>query len=104
MAATKTKLRIAAKAGIDARMARKLPQAEYGWVVDATGSSEGLRQAVQMTKPRGTVVMKSTVHGAVGIRFGAGDRERNHPGWLALRPFRAGAAAVAEETGATSTV
>jgi alcohol dehydrogenase len=63
----KDKLRIATKAGIDARIARKLPQAEYGWVVDATGSSEGLQQAVQMTKPRGTVVMKSTVHGTVGI-------------------------------------
>src|SRR5579862_1122702 len=63
----KDKLRIATKAGVDARIARKLPQAEYGWVVDATGSSEGLQQAVQMTKPRGTVVMKSTVHGTVGI-------------------------------------
>jgi alcohol dehydrogenase len=61
----KEKLRIATDAGIDARLARKLPKAEYNWVVDATGSSEGLRQAVQMTKPRGTVVMKSTVHGQV---------------------------------------
>ncbi len=63
----KDKLRIATKAGIEARVTRKLPRAEYGWVVDATGSSDGLRQAVQMTKPRGTVVMKSTVHGAVRI-------------------------------------
>jgi alcohol dehydrogenase len=63
----KDKLRIARNAGIEARVTRKLPQAEYGWVVDATGSSDGLRQAVQMTKPRGTVVMKSTVHGAVRL-------------------------------------
>jgi threonine dehydrogenase-like Zn-dependent dehydrogenase len=63
----KDKLRIATKVGIDARIARKLPQAKYGWVVDATGSSEGLQQAVKMTKPRGTVVMKSTVHGTVRI-------------------------------------
>jgi threonine dehydrogenase-like Zn-dependent dehydrogenase len=63
----KEKLRIATDAGIDARLARKLPKAEYNWVVDATGSSEGLRQAVQMTKPRGTVVMKSTVHGQVSL-------------------------------------
>jgi threonine dehydrogenase-like Zn-dependent dehydrogenase len=63
----KDKLRIATNAGIEARAPRKLPQAEYGWVVDATGSSDGLRQAVRMTKPRGTVVMKSTVHGAVRI-------------------------------------
>ena len=63
----KEKLRIAKDAGIDARLARKLPKAEYGWVVDASGSSEGLRQAVSMTKPRGTVVMKSTVHGEVAL-------------------------------------
>src|SRR5580698_5652566 len=63
----KDKLRIATDAGIEARAPRKLPQSEYGLVVDATGSSDGLRQAVQMAKPRGTVVMKSTVHGAVRI-------------------------------------
>jgi len=63
----KKKLRILADAGIDARSAAKLPKAEYGWVVDATGSSEGLRQAVQMTMPRGIVVMKSTIHGQVAI-------------------------------------
>jgi alcohol dehydrogenase len=61
------KLRIAANAGIETRLAKKLPAAQYRWVVDSTGSSEGLRQAVRMAKPRGTVVMKSTVHGLVGI-------------------------------------
>jgi threonine dehydrogenase-like Zn-dependent dehydrogenase len=61
------KLRITEECGIDARMARKLPVAEYEFVVDSTGSSEGLRQAVQMARPRGTVVMKSTVHGLVAI-------------------------------------
>jgi threonine dehydrogenase-like Zn-dependent dehydrogenase len=35
--------------------------------VEATGSSQGLREAVQMTVPRGTVIMKSTVHGLVSI-------------------------------------
>ena len=36
-------------------------------MVDATGSSQGLSEAVRMTRPRGTVVLKSTVHGLVGI-------------------------------------
>ncbi|MBZ5610992.1 MAG: alcohol dehydrogenase catalytic domain-containing protein [Acidobacteriia bacterium] len=65
----KEKLRIAAAAGIETVAARngKLPAAEYGWVIEATGSSEGLRQAVAMTRPRGTVIMKSTVHGLVKI-------------------------------------
>ena len=61
------KLRIAANVGIETRLARKLPAAQYGWVVDSTGSSEGLRQAVKMATPRGTVVLKSTVHGLVGM-------------------------------------
>jgi alcohol dehydrogenase len=36
-------------------------------VVEATGNAEGLRAAIAMTRPRGTLVMKSTVHGAVAI-------------------------------------
>lgn len=63
----KEKLKIAAKSGVDARLAKKLPVAEYDWVVEATGSNEGLKQAVQIARPRGTVVLKSTVHGLVGI-------------------------------------
>jgi len=63
----KQKLKIAAKSGVDARIVKKLPVAEYDWVVDATGSSQGLSEAVRMTRPRGTVVLKSTVHGLVGI-------------------------------------
>ena len=61
------KLRIAERAGVSTEIAKKLPVAKYEFVVEATGSSEGLRQAVQMTQPRGTVVMKSTVHGLVSI-------------------------------------
>ena len=63
----KEKLRIVKLAGIDTEIARKLPRAKYQFVVEATGTSEGLQQAVQMTQPRGTVVMKSTVHGLVAI-------------------------------------
>ncbi|MGO9008688.1 MAG: MDR/zinc-dependent alcohol dehydrogenase-like family protein [Bryobacteraceae bacterium] len=62
------KLRIAAASGIATELADcQLPVAEYDWVVDATGSPEGLRQAVAMARPRGTVILKSTVHGAVGV-------------------------------------
>jgi threonine dehydrogenase-like Zn-dependent dehydrogenase len=63
----KDKLRIAEQAGVSTEIAKKLPVAKYEFVVEATGSSEGLRQAVQMTDPRGTIVMKSTVHGLVAI-------------------------------------
>jgi len=61
----KEKLRIAEQSGVNVEVAKKLPMAKYEFVVEATGSSDGLRQAVQMTQPRGTVIMKSTVHGLV---------------------------------------
>ena len=61
------KLRIAEALGVTGEIAKKLPEREYALVVDATGSAEGLRQAVSMVRPLGTVVMKSTVHGSVAI-------------------------------------
>jgi alcohol dehydrogenase len=64
------KLRIAGAAGVHVQVAAgNLPSAECQWVVDATGSPEGLRAAVEMTRPRGTVILKSTVHGMVGLDF-----------------------------------
>ncbi|HTU33805.1 MAG TPA: alcohol dehydrogenase catalytic domain-containing protein [Candidatus Acidoferrum sp.] len=61
------KLRISAGAGVHTEVAKKLPAAAYDWVVDATGSPEGLAQAVKMARPRGTIIMKSTVHGLVPV-------------------------------------
>jgi len=46
---------------------KKLPERQFPIVVDATGSADGLRRAIGMCVPRGTVVMKSTVHGLVPI-------------------------------------
>lgn len=64
----KEKMEIAVASGIIAKLANgELPVAEYDWVVDATGSPDGLRQAVAMARPRGTVILKSTVHGAVAV-------------------------------------
>lgn len=63
----KEKLRIAEAAGVSTEIAKKLPAARYEFVVEATGSNEGLQQAVHMTVPRGTVIMKSTVHGLVAL-------------------------------------
>lgn len=62
------KLRISQAAGVATEIAgKRLPTAAYDWTVDATGSPEGLRQAAAMTRPRGAVIMKSTVHGLVSI-------------------------------------
>jgi alcohol dehydrogenase len=62
------KLRIAADSGVETRDAASvLPAPEYSWVVDATGNAEGLRTAAAMVRPRGTLILKSTVHGTVGV-------------------------------------
>jgi alcohol dehydrogenase len=62
------KLRIAAATGVEVEMAGgRQPTAEYGWAVDATGSAEGLRTAAAMVRPRGNVILKSTVHGMVAV-------------------------------------
>ena len=62
------KLRISEAAGIETELVDgKLPVAAYDWVVDATGSVRGLQQAVAMTRPRGTLILKSTVTDPVSI-------------------------------------
>ena len=62
---------IARRAGIAAKRVRgdagdlKRIQEEFPLVVEATGSPTGLTLALQMTEPQGTLVLKSTFHGAV---------------------------------------
>ncbi|HME10788.1 MAG TPA: alcohol dehydrogenase catalytic domain-containing protein [Bryobacteraceae bacterium] len=59
----KEKLQISRNAGI--RTPRK--PAAYDYVVDATGSPDGLRQAVAITRSRGKLILKSTMHGLVPV-------------------------------------
>lgn len=62
------KLKFTSAAGVNTELAGDvLPTAAYDWVVDATGNAEALRQAAAMTRPRGTLILKSTVHGMVGV-------------------------------------
>jgi 2-desacetyl-2-hydroxyethyl bacteriochlorophyllide A dehydrogenase len=62
------KLRLVEADGVTTEVAGKsLPQRAWPMVVEATGSAEGLRSAIALCEPRGTVVMKSTVHGLVKI-------------------------------------
>lgn len=64
----KEKLRIASRAGVSTEVVRaRIPAGAYDWVVDATGSPKGLTDAVRMTRPQGTLILKSTLHGKVGI-------------------------------------
>lgn len=63
------KLKIVAQNGVITHPAGKAAKARYELTVDATGSPAGLAAAVAMTRARGTVVMKSTLHGGTPLEF-----------------------------------
>jgi threonine dehydrogenase-like Zn-dependent dehydrogenase len=69
----KDKLRFAAAAKIEARVVRgdtfdlQRVKDNFALVVEATGSPSGLALAQHMTEPRGTLVLKSTFHGAAPV-------------------------------------
>ena len=46
---------------------KKPSKTKFEFVIDATGSGEGLGVAIGMCRPHGTVVMKSTVYNKVAI-------------------------------------
>lgn len=57
-----SKLKIAKKVGISTFLSREGPvKKAYDVVVEATGTAEGLEAALKMTKPRGRIILKSTV-------------------------------------------
>jgi len=67
------KLALARAAKIETRKVRgnasdlKRVRESYSLLVEATGSPSGLALAQQMTEPRGTLVLKSTFHGAAPV-------------------------------------
>jgi alcohol dehydrogenase len=62
------KMKLVEPTGVTTELAGdKMPQRAFRYTVDSTGSSAGLSTAIAMTEPRGTVIMKSTVHGLVSI-------------------------------------
>ena len=56
----KNKLAVSRGIGVKTRMG--LPKTKFDIVVESTGSSRGLEEAVAITRARGTIVLKSTVH------------------------------------------
>ena len=66
----KNKLDIAKKQGIKVINKEDLvPEPVWDVVVEATGSIEGFENAMALTKPRGTLVLKSTVAGSKEINL-----------------------------------
>lgn len=67
------KLALARRAGIQTKKVRgdaddvKRVKENYALLVEATGSPSGLALAQHMTEPRGTLVLKSTFHGAAPV-------------------------------------
>jgi threonine dehydrogenase-like Zn-dependent dehydrogenase len=61
------KLALANKLGVATCTNEELPRKAFDVVVEATGSHDGLRRAVELARPRGTVVLKSTFHGELTL-------------------------------------
>jgi len=63
------KLELAAKAGIKAlKVGTEMDGRTFDFVVEASGSASGLQTALDLVKPRGTIILKSTFHaGAVPV-------------------------------------
>jgi threonine dehydrogenase-like Zn-dependent dehydrogenase len=69
------KLALARRNGIKTGLVRsnathlksRAPKGKFPLVVDATGSPTGLALGIALTEPRGTLVLKSTFHGAAPI-------------------------------------
>lgn len=57
------KLKRARDLDLDAALSSDAPAHAFDVVVDATGRPEGLTRALELARPRGTVVLKSTFHG-----------------------------------------
>ncbi len=70
---TAAKLAVTAPLGVKtvlvARDNPRLPTGEYRYVVEATGSAAGFAAAAGMVRPRGTIVMKSTIAERVAVDF-----------------------------------
>jgi alcohol dehydrogenase len=65
-----SKMRLARRAGIatvPTSPANVLPPDRFTLTIEATGSPSGLAMAQQLTAPRGTLVLKSTFHGATPV-------------------------------------
>ena len=58
---------LAERRGIATAELGSLPRKAFDIVVEATGSPSGMRAAIELTRPRGTVVLKSTYHGRLEV-------------------------------------
>lgn len=55
------KLQVAREFGLEARLRTEPPEDQSDVVIEATGSTSGLQDALALVRPRGTIVLKSTI-------------------------------------------
>ena len=55
------KLSILDKAGIKTKLSADFKEREFDMVIDCTGSPSGMETALRIVKPRGTIVLKTTI-------------------------------------------
>jgi threonine dehydrogenase-like Zn-dependent dehydrogenase len=61
------KLELARKGGIAVAELGALARKSFDVVIEATGSPSGMQAAIDLVRPRGTVVLKSTYHGKLEL-------------------------------------
>ena len=61
------KMAIAEARGARVHRSEEALEGRFDVVVEATGSPDGLARAISLTRPRGTLVLKSTFHGATPV-------------------------------------
>lgn len=61
------KLARARQLGVKTAFAADLPRKSHDVVIEATGSPAGMQLAIELVRPRGTLVLKSTYHGALSL-------------------------------------
>lgn len=62
-------LELAKRIGLGTGLVSEASNSRYAVTVDCTGSSEGLEQAIRITKPQGTLVLKSTYEALASINL-----------------------------------
>ncbi|HKU43083.1 MAG TPA: alcohol dehydrogenase catalytic domain-containing protein [Polyangiales bacterium] len=61
------KLELARSAGAETAAPAELAAKSFDVVIEATGSPSGMQRAVELVRPRGTLVLKSTYHGPLTL-------------------------------------
>lgn len=62
-------LQLAQRMHFETNLVEDVPDSSFACVVDCSGAATGFQQAVRITRPRGTLVLKSTYQGAAPLEL-----------------------------------